>query len=55
MQPFWIWLIGAVVWWIDAAIAVHYGNLPHALLAIVVAMLFIVTAVSTRSTVRKDR
>jgi hypothetical protein len=28
-----IWFVGAVVWWIDAAVAVHYRNKPHAILA----------------------
>jgi hypothetical protein len=35
-----IWFVGAVVWWIDAAVAVHYGNRPHALLALAVACVF---------------
>jgi hypothetical protein len=29
-----------VVWWIDAAVAVHYGNTPHAVLALAVACVF---------------
>ena len=35
-----IWFVGAVVWWIDAAVAVHYGNTPHAVLALAVACVF---------------
>jgi hypothetical protein len=35
-----IWFVGAVVWWIDAAVAVHYHNKPHALLALAVACVF---------------
>jgi membrane protein implicated in regulation of membrane protease activity len=35
-----IWFVGAVVWWIDAAVAVHYGNKPHAILALAVACVF---------------
>ena len=32
-----IWFVGAVVWWIDAAVAVHYNNRAHAVLALAVA------------------
>jgi hypothetical protein len=35
-----IWFVGAVVWWIDAAVAVHYGNKAHAVLALAVACVF---------------
>jgi hypothetical protein len=35
-----IWFVGAVVWWIDAAVAVHYNNRPHAILALAVACVF---------------
>jgi hypothetical protein len=35
-----IWFVGAVVWWIDAAVAVHYANKPHAVLALAVACVF---------------
>lgn len=35
-----IWFVGAVVWWIDAAVALHYRHKSHALLALAVACLF---------------
>ena len=34
------WFVGAVVWWIDAAVAVVYGDKPHAVLALAVACVF---------------
>lgn len=36
-----IWFVGAVVWWVDAAVALHYGHKPHALLALAVACVFL--------------
>lgn len=48
MRTYWIWLAGAVAWWIDAAIALHYGHLFHAVLALVVALLFFVGAMAWR-------
>jgi hypothetical protein len=36
-----IWYVGAVVWWIDAAVALHYGHKSHALLALAIACLFL--------------
>jgi hypothetical protein len=35
-----IWFVGAVVWWIDAAMALHYGHKSHALAALAVACVF---------------
>jgi hypothetical protein len=43
-----IWFVGAVVWWIDAALQLHAGALPHALLAIAVSLLFLVAGVVFR-------
>jgi hypothetical protein len=40
-----IWFVGAVVWWIDAAVAVHYSNKPHAILALAVACVFFAAGV----------
>ncbi|MGC2404030.1 MAG: hypothetical protein WA510_29820 [Acidobacteriaceae bacterium] len=40
-----IWFVGAVVWWIDAAVAVHYGNKTHAILALAVACVFFAAGV----------
>lgn len=48
MRISWIWFVGAVVWWIDAAIAAHFNHLPHALLALLVALLFVIVAVVLR-------
>jgi len=36
-----IWFVGAVVWWIDAALHLHAGSRNHALLAIAVSLLFL--------------
>jgi hypothetical protein len=35
-----IWLIGSVVWWFDAALAVHHGSRERALGSLAVAVLF---------------
>jgi hypothetical protein len=35
-----IWFVGAVVWWIDSAVALHYDHKPHAVLALAVACVF---------------
>jgi hypothetical protein len=43
-----IWFVGAVVWWIDAALQLHAGARPHALLAIAVSLLFLVAGVVFR-------
>ncbi len=43
MRSVWIWIIGAAVWLGDAAIAVHYGNRIHALLALGISLLFLAT------------
>ncbi|HVW76965.1 MAG TPA: hypothetical protein VHB45_05080 [Alloacidobacterium sp.] len=43
-----IWFIGAVVWWIDAALQLHGGTRGHALLAITVSLLFLIAGVYFR-------
>jgi hypothetical protein len=48
MRSAWIWFIGSAVWWGDAAIAVHYGNTVHAILALCVASLFLAMGMMTR-------
>ena len=35
-----IWYIRAVVWWIDAAVALHYDHKSHALVSLAIACLF---------------
>lgn len=40
-----IWFVGAVVWWIDAAVALHYNNKAQALLGLVVACVFFVAGI----------
>ncbi len=41
-RTYWIWFAGAAAWWADAAIAVHYQHLGHALLALGIAALFFI-------------
>ncbi len=48
-----IWFVGAVVWWIDAAVAVHYGNKPHAILALAVACVFFAAGIVWVKTTEK--
>jgi hypothetical protein len=36
----WIWFAGAAVWWISAALAVHYNHSAHALMSLAVSALF---------------
>ncbi|HYK35562.1 hypothetical protein [Alloacidobacterium sp.] len=43
-----IWFVGAVVWWIDAALHLHAGSLGHALLAIAISLLFLAAGVLFR-------
>jgi hypothetical protein len=43
-----IWFVGAVVWWIDAALHLHSGALPHAVLAIAISLLFLFAGVVFR-------
>jgi hypothetical protein len=50
-----IWFVGAVVWWIDAAVALHYSNKPHALLALVVACVFFAAGIMWVKSTEKRR
>ena len=52
-RTYWIWFAGAAAWWIDAAIAVHYGNRGHALLALLISALFFVAGMVWVKTPRK--
>jgi hypothetical protein len=36
----WIWFAGAAVWWVSAALAVHYNHRTHALLSLGISALF---------------
>lgn len=36
----WIWFAGAVVWWVSAALAVHYNNRLHAIMSLCISALF---------------
>ena len=50
----WIWFIGTIAWYIDAAINLHYGARNHALLALMVAtMFFIMGMVQVKSPKRR--
>jgi hypothetical protein len=40
--------VGAVVWWIDAALHLYSGALPHAGLAIAISLLFLFAGVVFR-------
>ena len=39
-QTAWIWLVGSIVWAIDAVVAAHVHAAPHARLAVLLAALF---------------
>lgn len=41
----WIWFLGAVAWWVSAALAVHYNHRFHALLSLAVSALFFIAGV----------
>jgi LPXTG-motif cell wall-anchored protein len=43
-----IWFVGAVVWWIDAALHLNTGSRTHALLAIGISLLFLAAGVVFR-------
>lgn len=43
-----IWFVGAVVWWIDAALHLRAGSRAHALLAIAISLLFLAAGVVYR-------
>ena len=36
----WIWFAGAAVWWVSAALAVHYNHRLHAILSLGVSAVF---------------
>ena len=36
----WIWFAGAAVWWVSAALAVHYNHRRNALMSLAVSALF---------------
>ena len=36
----WIWFAGAAVWWVSAALAVHYDHRTHAILSLSISALF---------------
>jgi uncharacterized membrane protein len=49
-----IWFVGAVAWFFDAALQVYSGTRIHAILAIVISLLFLVAGVYFRKqTLRK--
>jgi hypothetical protein len=50
-----IWFLGAVVWWIDAAVALHYDHKSHALLALAIACLFFAAGMMWRKTENNRR
>ena len=35
-----IWFVGSVVWWLDAAVNLHYNQRTHALIALAIAVIF---------------
>lgn len=50
-----IWFVGAVVWWIDAAVALHYSHKAQALLGLVVACVFFVAGILGVKSTEKHR
>jgi len=55
LRNYWLWYIGSGVWLFDAALAVHYGHRTHALGAILVAVLFLLTGVVWRRTLNRPQ
>jgi hypothetical protein len=43
-----VWFVGAVVWWVDAALQVYSGTRGHALLAILISLLFLAAGIYFR-------
>ncbi len=48
MRSYWIWFVGAVVWWVVAAIYLYYGPVLHGVLAVAVAIMFLAAGVVFR-------
>jgi hypothetical protein len=49
-----IWFVGAVVWWVDAALHLYDGASRQALLAVAISLLFLLAGVVfRRQTMRK--
>ena len=38
----WIWLAGCIAWTLDAAVSLHYNNSKHAVIAVSMALLFLI-------------
>ncbi len=54
MRSYWIWFVGATVWWVVAALYLYYGPVLHGWLAAVVAVLFLAAGmVYRRQALRK--
>lgn len=45
---YWIWMVGALVWLVNSVIVWHAGRSGHALISLVVALLFLAAALQTR-------
>jgi hypothetical protein len=45
---YWIWLVGGLVWLVNSAIQLYVGQKGHALITVVVALLFFGAAVQSR-------
>jgi hypothetical protein len=49
LRNYWLWYIGAGVWLLDAALALHLNHRSHALGAVLVALLFLLAGAVWRS------
>ena len=50
MKPstiYWIWLVGSLVWLVNTVIAWYAGRSGHAMISLVVALLFFAAALQT--------
>jgi len=45
----WIWFVGCAAWLVDSGISFHYGAVPRAELAFMVALVFLVAGFFYRS------
>jgi hypothetical protein len=49
----WIWFVGCAAWLLDSAVSFHFGSVPRAKLAFMVALVFLAAGLFYRS--QKER
>jgi hypothetical protein len=49
IRNYWLWYFGSAVWLIDAALAIHFEHRSQALVAVLVALIFLLAGAIWRS------